>query len=159
MQLSNQLVRELELNYRVLMAQLDGLTHADSVLQLPFRGNCLNWVLGHIIVSRGRMLRLAGIEALWNDDDYTRYDRDSEPLTSGDEALPLERILTDLNASQERLIERIQNMQPEEFEAVPEDDDERTVGRRLAFLSWHETYHTGQTEYLRQLTGVNDKVI
>ena len=35
----------------------------------------------------------------------------------------------------------------------------RTVAERLFFLYFHETYHTGQTELLRQLTGKNDKVI
>ena len=34
-----------------------------------------------------------------------------------------------------------------------------TTAEFLHFLLWHETYHTGQTELLRQLTGVNDKVI
>ena len=40
-------------------------------------------------------------------------------------------------------------------------DNERddTLRKRLAFMAWHDSYHTGQTEYLRQLTGVNDKVI
>ncbi len=35
----------------------------------------------------------------------------------------------------------------------------RSVGAWLHFLLWHETYHVGQMEYLRQLAGVNDKVI
>jgi len=34
-----------------------------------------------------------------------------------------------------------------------------TVGEWLNFLLWHETYHVGTTEQLRQLAGKNDKVI
>jgi hypothetical protein len=34
-----------------------------------------------------------------------------------------------------------------------------TVGQRLFGLYFHQTYHIGQTELLRQLAGVNDKVI
>ena len=49
-----------EINYNVIKQQVDGLTHEDSLLQLPFRGNCLNWVLGHILVSRNRALTLIG---------------------------------------------------------------------------------------------------
>jgi len=38
-------------------------------------------------------------------------------------------------------------------------DSDRTIAERLRFLMWHETYHVGQTEYLRQLAGKGDKVI
>jgi len=34
-----------------------------------------------------------------------------------------------------------------------------TLGQLTFFLCWHESYHTGQTEALRQLAGKNDKVI
>jgi hypothetical protein len=34
-----------------------------------------------------------------------------------------------------------------------------TMGRRLFGLYFHETFHTGQTELLRQLAGTDDKVI
>jgi uncharacterized damage-inducible protein DinB len=34
-----------------------------------------------------------------------------------------------------------------------------TTAEFLHFLLWHETYHAGQTELLRQLSGTNDKVI
>jgi hypothetical protein len=36
---------------------------------------------------------------------------------------------------------------------------ERAVGQALAGLHWHETYHTGQLELLRQLAGKNDAII
>jgi uncharacterized damage-inducible protein DinB len=34
-----------------------------------------------------------------------------------------------------------------------------TLGQLIFFLYWHESYHTGQPEYLRQLAGKDDKVI
>ncbi len=34
-----------------------------------------------------------------------------------------------------------------------------TTAEMLHFLCWHETYHIGQTELLRQVIGKNDKVI
>jgi hypothetical protein len=37
--------------------------------------------------------------------------------------------------------------------------DDQTVGKQITFLQWHETYHLGQLEPLRQLAGKNDKVI
>ena len=34
-----------------------------------------------------------------------------------------------------------------------------SLGARLHFQYFHDTYHTGQTELLRQVTGVGDKII
>lgn len=34
-----------------------------------------------------------------------------------------------------------------------------TLGQLVFFMYWHESYHTGQTEALRQLAGKDDKVI
>ena len=34
-----------------------------------------------------------------------------------------------------------------------------TVAQRVFFYYFHETYHVGQPELFRQLTGKNDKVI
>lgn len=158
MDVSRQLARELKLNYGVLQAQVDGMTHEECLLQPPFRGNCFNWVLGHLIQSRSRMLALAGLEPLWDGADYQRYARESDPITAAAEALPLDKLLADLAHAQDQLLARIKRMTPADFDAVPEGE-ERTVGEQLSFLSWHETYHAGQTELLRQLAGKDDKVI
>ena len=52
-----------ETNYWVVTNQTKGLTHEDSLLQLPFRGNCLNWVLGHCLVSRESVLKMPMLRA------------------------------------------------------------------------------------------------
>ena len=54
-----------ETNHWVLTRQADGLTHEDSLLQLSFRGNCFNWVVGHVLVSRENVLKMLGIEGTW----------------------------------------------------------------------------------------------
>ena len=158
MELSRQLVRELKLNYGVIQAQLEGLTHEDTLLQLPFRGNCANWVLGHIVNSRGGMLKLLEVEPLWDESDYVPYKRESEPITGSEQALPLSKLLEDLVNAQEHLVARLKRISQDAFAVTPEGDDS-TVGAQISFLSWHETYHTGQFEYLRQLAGKGDKVI
>lgn len=54
------LIESLERNLYIIKVQTQGLTHADSLLQLPFRGNCLNWVVGHIAANRNTMLYFLG---------------------------------------------------------------------------------------------------
>jgi uncharacterized damage-inducible protein DinB len=112
-------------------------------------------VLGHIIVYRDQALAHLGSEPLWDEEKSAPYSRESDPLQAQD-ALPLEQLLADLQTSQERLEAALAGLTAEELERPA---GERTLAQRLTFSYWHEAYHTGQTELLRQLTGVDDKVI
>ncbi len=141
---------------RVIKRQLDGVTHQESLKQPPFRGNCMNWVLGHIVFSRGSVLKLLGEDLPWSENEAARYIRESEPITVEENALPLELLLSYLDQSQARILAGLQRVSAERMEAVA---DNQTVGGRMTFLQWHETYHLGQLEPLRQLAGKNDKVI
>jgi hypothetical protein len=160
---SKLLVEALENNFGVLQRQVNGLTHEDSLLQLPFRGNCLNWVIGHLVERRDRMLELLDKPPLLTAEQTIRYQRNSEPITSGDDALPFEKLLADLATAQEQLLGLLSAMSSDDLMVVGKQivvgPPPQSIGEWLHFLIWHETYHTGQTEILRQLTGINDKVI
>ncbi len=157
------LIEILERNYRILLRQCDGLTHADSLLQPPFRGNCLNWVLGHLTQSRERLLKLFDLPTLWADAEVERYQRDSPPvLHAGPDIIPMERMLHDFEAAHQGLHARLEVVTSAELDQPGKEiikGGEMTIGEWVAFLLWHETYHIGQLEYLRQLAGKNDKVI
>lgn len=152
---SDIIIRYFKLNHQVLQMQVKGLTHEESLLTPPFRANCLNWVLGHIVAYRGRSLTLLGVEPVWDDDQAAAYSRESEPLQAQD-AQSLEQIMAALDVSQERLVTALAELTAEELERVVDD---QTLAQRLTFAYWHEAYHTGQTELLRQLTGADDKII
>lgn len=154
------LAQSYRLTHHIIKLQTDGLTHKDSLLQPPVRGNCLNWVLGHILVGRDTALELLGQSPVWGEEEASRYRTGSDPLTSSEQALPLERLLGDLDQSQQRIESALQRISPEELARVKEfRGSERTLGQALAGLHWHETYHTGQLELLRQLAGKNDAII
>ena len=149
-------------NYWILGKQTEGLTHEQSLLQLPFRGNCMNWVMGHITTRRHEMLELVGAELIWTPERRARYNTGSEPITSGDDAMRFEQILTDLATAHERLLGRLAIITLDEMNAptwTVQQDPPPSVAARLSGLLWHETYHVGQTEILRQLAGTNDKII
>lgn len=150
------IARFFALNHRVIHLQINGLTHEESLLQPQFRGNCLNWVLGHIVATRNSALTLLGEDPVWSDEEAARYANDSEPITGGEGALRLEKITADLDRSQERLTAALKHVSAD---ALAQADGEQSPGERLAWLFWHEAYHTGQTEYLRQIAGKDDKVI
>ncbi len=150
------IARYYSINHDVLHMQIEGLTHEDSLIQPPFRANCLNWVLGHIVSSRGGALKLLGAKPVWSEEEAAPYARESEPIIDMEQAYLLEKIVADLDETQERLEAALADLTIEDMEQAKGD---RTLGERLSFSYWHEAYHTGQTELLRQVTGVGDKVI
>jgi uncharacterized damage-inducible protein DinB len=158
---ATDLIGALERNLGIIKAQTQGLSHADSLLQLPFRGNCLNWVLGHIAANRNTMLRFLGEGTILSEAHVKRYEFNSEPVCgdAGD-ILTLEQLLMALEQGQSALTAKLQKMAVEELaREVQSFLGTTTLGRLIFYLYWHESYHTGQTEALRQLAGKNDKVI
>ncbi len=143
--------------YNVVKRQLDGLTNEDSLIQPPFRGNCLNWVFGHIVFSRNSVLTLLEEDSPWSEAEGARYIRNSDPVTGAENAVPFDQLHDYFEASHARLMAGLQRISPERLATAI--DDETTLGEQLVFLQWHETYHVGQLEQLRQLAGKNDKVI
>ena len=158
---ATDLIGALERNLDIVKCQAQGLTHADSLLQLPFRGNCMNWVLGHIAATRNTMLQFLGEEAVLSEAHVKRYGYGSEPVCgdTGD-ILALEQLLTVLEQSQKAITASLQKITAEALtREVQSFLGTTTLGQLVFFLYWHESYHTGQAEALRQLAGKDDKVI
>ena len=147
-------------NVSIIKMQTDGLTQEDSLRQIPLHGNCLNWVLGHIAVSRDDVLETLGEPPVM--DAYgVRYKRGSDPVTRADEGtLTLEELLNWLDRSQERIATTLSKMDEAALaREYTSGDRKTTVGQRAFFQYFHETYHVGQTELFRQLAGKDDKII
>jgi hypothetical protein len=118
----------------------------------------LNWIIGHIVMARGRMLKLMQLDPILTPEQAQLYETGSNPITDGAVALRFESLVEGLDMAHQRLIAALNASSAEALEVIAEGG-ERSIGERLRGLAWHETYHTGQTEILRQLSGTNDKVI
>ena len=156
------LAEAFERNTWIIRAQTEGLDHAAGLLQTPYRINCLNWTLGHIIDGRGRLLEMVGAEPVLSDDETARYRRESDPvLEDGPGVLPLERLLEAVDETQLRLSAALGALDETAIAEETDVGDGRmmSLGARLHFGYFHDTYHTGQTELLRQVTGTDDKII
>lgn len=154
------ILKIFERNLFVLHRQIDGMSHEDSLLQLPFRGNCLNWVLGHIAVSRQTVLWRLDREQFMTEEQRNRYSRDSEPvLGEAPDIIQLEDLLEIMEKSQKGIEESLTSLSEEDLNREIGRTNLTPLGDALEFLAWHEAYHIGQTEYLRQLAGKDDKVI
>ena len=132
----------------------EGLTHADSLEQPPFKANCLNWVVGHILSGRNEALNYLGATPFWSQEEAAHYVTGSSPITGDDQGLSFERLLSDLDLSQKRIEAALAEISDEALaEVVDTRFGPRPVGEHVASLHWHETYHLGQLELLRELAG------
>jgi hypothetical protein len=145
------ILRDFDRNTWLIRRTAEGLTHVESLLQLPFKANCFNWILGHILVGRHNALSVLGGPPLWDKATLSRYRAGSAPITGGEDARPLETLLADLDESQRRLSVALTGCTGEDL-ARPSGtgEDAQPVWQVLAGLRWHETYHIGQLGTLRQ---------
>jgi hypothetical protein len=153
---AGDLVKMYEFSFGAINRNLDGLSHTESVV-LPPSGNCLNWVLGHVVSARGFLLTLTGGTPVLTAAQAEPYKRGS---SSGmiDGLLDLATLRGLLSDSQQQLIPALAAMSDEALaRAVPEPYNRPPLTGSLveAFsrLHYHESYHNGQIGLLRRIAG------
>lgn len=156
---AQKLIQSFQTTTWLINKQAEGLSHEQMLLQLPFRGNCFNWILGHIVTNRDKVLLLLGAEAQFSDDEVARYVRGSDPVVGAETAVDSHRLLEAVQTSQNIIEAALTKIDPEALAAVYSEEHNMTVADRINGLHWHETYHTGQLEILRQLAGTNDRIV
>ena len=148
----SQYINRIEYVDRNIKKQTENLTHEDSMRQLPFPGNCMNWNIGHILVYRDEYL--GAIDGLSAPDaaEFAIYGGGSEPLTDGAKAIPLEILIERLDASSARLKAAFQSLTSEKLNIPYESWAGNTLDDHLHFyIVVHEAMHLGQLEILREL--------
>ena len=147
-----RLAESFQTTYWLIGRFAAGLTFEDSIAQPPFKANTFNWVLGHILVSRDRALSLLDQTLVLDPTETSLYETGSIPV-NGETAVSLDRLLQILDASQKALVGGLEELSSEALAELHDDQRKQSIGDRLAGLHWHETYHVGQLEILRQVSG------
>ena len=148
-----QYIDRIEYIDRSIKMRIEGLTHADSMKQLPFPANCMNWNIGHIMVFRDVCLGAIDDVSAPDSAEYAIYGAGSEPLTDTSKAMPLDTLIERLDSSSARLKAAIQSLPPGKLNELYES---HTGPQRLDdylhfYLVVHEALHLGQLEILREL--------
>lgn len=157
---ADSLIQKYKLTAYIINRQTEGISNEESVIQPPVRGNCMNWILGHILNDRNLVLSLLGEEPVFDKAEADRYQRESDPVTTLENGLPFDKLLAKFELSQKRIVTGLRKITEERLAEIDEVGTlKEEVGALISFIHWHETYHTGQFELLRQLAGKNDKVI
>jgi len=157
----DEFIKMLAWEQDLLRKQTDGITHAESLLQPQPGGNCLNWVMGHLVVNLVDILNILGGEAPPDLPDLSHYTIGSDPIRcDSPEVIPLQVLVDHYDHLTTLVLDRLNQMKDADFDQ--EIDFWQGKSRRgyvAFFYYFHNTYHLGQLEQLRNLAGKTEKVI
>ena len=149
---TTDLINQLQTNSRIIKGRIDGLNHEDSLRQLSFPGNCLNWNLGHLLVYRHRILGMIDGVSDADPAEFAIYGAGSEPMTDGSRAISFAELSERMDSAAAAIEAALTALPPAQLTTVIDEAQGTTLGGRLLFyLVYHEAYHTGQMEILREL--------
>ncbi len=141
----------------VVGVNVAGLTHEDSVVQPRPGGNCLNWVLGHLLWAYDGTLPLLGQEPVLGERALKHYARRASPIRDGAEALDFQKLLTAWTVAVERVDAGLAGLTPDVLDRPvadsPSGNPDETVRSLLTTVMFHQAYHAGQTAVLRRIAG------
>lgn len=145
-------IRDYEFTAMLTHNLVDGLTQEETLIQLPFEVNCLNWVLGHIVANRSHALEVVGAEHAWQDDVRKLYHTGTENIQPDSESMQVEVLLKYLDESVDLLKAALQNVSDGYLsERFTNYRGEKMREEHLSGFHWHETYHIGQLEIFKAL--------
>jgi hypothetical protein len=141
----------------VVRANLDDVTHAESLVQPQPAGNCLNFVLGHLVATYNNALPLVGQEPVMDRAALERYQRGAPPLTDPADAMDLGELTAAWATAADRMDAGLAGLTPEVMEQKapfsPSDNPNETVRSLITTVLFHQAYHVGQTGVLRRVAG------
>lgn len=143
--------------HQVVHMQTEGVTQDESLVQPRQAGNCLNWVVGHLITVYNNALQLLGQEAVGAPDVLARYQRGSLPMEDAAHALQLNELLALWDQVNARVDAGLSTFPAERLDQPapfsPTGSPNETVRTLLSTIMFHQAYHTGQTALLRRVIG------
>jgi hypothetical protein len=147
---AQKVIDDYQFHNRIMHHFIDGISHAESVLQLPFEHNCMNWILGHIVTNRSHVLETVGAAHDWQEEVRALYHQDTQPVTPESESVQFETLIVYLDESVELLKAALEDVSEEWLEENHTNyRGEKTRYAHVTSFHWHESFHLGQLEILK----------
>lgn len=129
---------------------VDGISHEESLLQLPFKHNCMNWILGHIVTNRSHVLETLGVTHSWQDEVRSHYHTGTPNVTSDNNSVQFDMLAVYLDESIPLLQSALDNMTDSELDETHSNyRGEKSRYDHATGFHWHEDFHIGQLEILQ----------
>ena len=147
------LVTIFNVNNVLITRALDGLSEDDLRRRLSDQSSSMFWVLGHIVHTRGGLLRLLGEDYRtgWGDvfrRGASELDRQEYPTLSS-----IERVREEIIGRVRARLASVEDDQLSKPAPTSPAPNVETVRDLIAFLAMHEAYHVGQLGFIRKLMG------
>ena len=121
--------------------------------------NHLMWLLGHVVVHRGHVLKTLGGQ--WDSPWAQLFARGSELMDDGAEYPSFDEMRAAWEQISEQLTTALRDA-PEEVLTKPAPEGPPSFDKKLsgtvAFFAFHDTYHTGQMSFLRKWLGYGQTI-
>jgi uncharacterized damage-inducible protein DinB len=149
--------KQAQATRRVVQLNVDGITQEESLIQPAPGGNCLNWVVGHLLDTYNQVLPLLGQKPVGEEGAFKRYARGTPALDNPAEALDFQDLLAAWNEAGDRVDAGLSGITPEALDKPvsisPTKNPDETVRSLLTTVLFHQAYHAGQTGLLRRIAG------
>jgi uncharacterized damage-inducible protein DinB len=141
----------------VIGMNVAGVTHEESLRRPTPGGNCLNWVVGHLVWVYNGFLPLLEQAPVLADGALERYRRGGPPLDDGTDAMDFGTLMTAWSEAAARVDAGLAALSPEKLDGpgvrTGADSVDESFRASVATVLFHQAYHAGQTGVLRRLVG------
>lgn len=148
---------QAEMVDNVVRRNVDGITHAESLVQPRPAGNCLNWVVGHLLWTYDYNLPMLRQEPVAGRDALKRYARGASPLRDPADAMGFDELMSAWDEAAARTEAGLTGLTAEALDRPapfsPDEDPDETVRSLLIGILFHQAYHAGQLGVLRRIVG------
>lgn len=144
------IIRDYEFHSMLIQRFAADISNEESLLQLPFEHNCMNWILGHIVTNRSHVLETVGAAHEWDQEVRTLYHTDTPPVKPGSPSIRFEILVGYLQQSVDLLKSALEDVNEGFLDELHTNyRGEKTRYAHVTGFHWHEAFHLGQLEILR----------
>ena len=142
------LIQHFKNNLHVFEQNTEGISHEESLMKITADASSINWITGHITVTRDRMLELLGKQKICSSEMVEKYKRGS-PVLVPESATAFDTITSLFYQSQKILVDALMDY---------DFTSQKELVLKISFFGFHESYHCGQLGLLRRFTGKEGKI-
>lgn len=148
--MEKQIVTEyFNFNNYVIQANLQDISHEESLQKPLAEGNCVNWIFGHLLLTRNHLHELLKLDPALDQRYQNLYDSGISKQVPKDQALAIEQLMNNYQQSQQMVMSTLNESH---------DEKDQDFWKTLSGLAFHEAYHAGQLGLLRKGLGKEGKI-
>jgi uncharacterized damage-inducible protein DinB len=148
------LVQQFGAIYSVIARNVEGVTHADSLVPGAGGANTANWILGHLVNVHNGVMRIIDAPPVWESEQLERA-RFDHPIRDARDAIDWDTLVERFNASRDACLAALASLTDEALaEKMPDPfGKDTTRAGMLGVLVVHQCYHAGQLGMTRRAAG------